>query len=175
MSAQLPNGQTGPIEPTWPTWPTADLDHVRRMRVLAASIPGVRYAEDHIDVPFERVWEYVSDVETSIPALITDVRSFRVVGRTDSAAGIGEARLRAKAVGLLGNRGSFDVILEPGWCLMQSRLVIGGMAAVPEGEGTRFAACGGLRFPGGRVLGRVVGTRGAERVIAKLRARVSGI
>ena len=169
MSAQLP---IGPIGPTWPTWPTVDLDHVRRMRVLAASIPGVLYAEDHIDVPFERVWDYVRDVETSIPALITDVRSFRVVGRTDSAPTAGEERLEARAVGLLGNRGAFDVILEPGWCLMQSRLVLGGLAAVPEGEGTRFAACGGLRFPGGRLLGRAVGARGAERVIARLRAQL---
>ena len=58
---------------------------------------------------------------------------------------------------------------------MQSRPIVGGLAAVPEGEGTRFAACGGLRFPGGRMVGRAVGTRGAERVIARLRARLSDI
>lgn len=153
-------------------WPAADLDAVRRMRVLAASIPGVVHGEAHINASFDRVWAFIHDVEISIPALITDVRSFRVVEHSDSPTAEGEERLKAKAVGLLGNRGAFDVILEPGWCLMQSRLVIGGMAAVPEGDGTRFTVCGGLRFPGGRFLAKAVGKRGAERVIGKLRARV---
>lgn len=154
-------------------WPTADLDQVRRMRVLAASIPGVVYAEQYIDVPFERVWEFVHDVETSIPALVTDVRSFRIVGRAQrGAAADGEERLRAKAIGLLGNRGAFDVVLEPGWCVMQSRFVVGGMAAVPEGAGTRFAGCGALRnLPGARLLGRLA-PHSAERTIARLRARL---
>jgi hypothetical protein len=84
-------------------------------------------------------------------------------------------RLKAEARGLFGNRGAFHVVLEPGWCLMQSRLVVGGMAAAPDGEGTRFAACGGLRFPGGRLLGKAVGTRGPGRVITRLRARLSDV
>jgi hypothetical protein len=163
-------------------WPVAELDQVRRMRILAASLPGVLFAEDYIDVPFDRVWAYVNDVETSIPALITDVRSFRVVSRgtvtgpatAEDGAGLEvEERLKAKAVGLLGNRGAFDVVLKSGWCLMQSRLVIGGLAATPEGEGTRFAGCGGLRFPGGRILVRAVGSRGgANRIITRLRAEL---
>jgi hypothetical protein len=36
---------------------------------------------------------------------------------------------------------------------MQSRFLIGGMAAVPEAEGTRFAFFGGLRLPGMRLPG----------------------
>lgn len=164
---------------TTPNWPTAELDQVRRMRVLAASIPGVVYAEEYLDVPFDRVWEFVADVESSIPALVTDVRSFRIVGRDghvgrdgQGADSGGEERLKAKAIGLLGNRGAFDVVLEPGWCLMQSRFVVGGMAAAPEGGGTRFAGCGALRnFPGARLLGRAA-PRSAERMIGKLRARL---
>lgn len=146
------------------------------MRVLAASIPGVTYAEAHLDIPFEQVWAYISDLESSMPALITDFRSFRITERAVSRGAEGEAesevRLKAKAVGLLGNRGAFDVILKPGWCLMQSRLVIGGMAATPDGDGTRFAGCGALRLPGSALLGKAVGSRSAERIIARLRTRL---
>lgn len=44
------------------------------------------------------------------------------------------------------------MVLRPGWCLMQSRFLIFGMAAVPEGGGTRFAGLGALRVPGARLL-----------------------
>jgi hypothetical protein len=56
--------------------------------------------------------------------------------------------MTARARGRLGQRARFDVVLRPGRCLMQSRFLIGGMAAAPEGEGTRFAFLGGLRLPG---------------------------
>jgi hypothetical protein len=149
-----------------PQWPVAELDDVRRMKVLAASIPGASYAQEYLDIPFERVWAFAGDLETSLPALITDIRSFRIVG------GSGE-HLQALAVGLLGNRGRFDVTLRPGWCLMQSRFVIGGLAAVPQGEGTLFAACGGLRFAGA-LLKPWAGDRGAQRIIRRLRQDFEG-
>lgn len=38
-------------------WPVAELDPVRRMRVLAAATPGVAYAEKLIPAPFSAVWE----------------------------------------------------------------------------------------------------------------------
>jgi hypothetical protein len=47
-------------------------------------------------------------------------------------------------------------VLRPGWCVMQSRFLIGGMAAVPDGEGTRFAFLGGIRLPGIRLLDPVL-------------------
>jgi hypothetical protein len=39
---------------------------------------------------------------------------------------------------------------------MQSRFLIGGMAAVPEGDVTRFAFLGGVRLPGMRLLDPVL-------------------
>ena len=47
--------------------------------------------------------------------------------------------MTARARGRLGQHARFDVVLRPGWCVMQSRFLIGGMAAVPEAGGTRFA------------------------------------
>jgi hypothetical protein len=48
------------------------------------------------------------------------------------------------------------VVLRPGWCVMQSRFLIGGVAAVPEADGTRFAFLGGLRLPALRLLDPVL-------------------
>ena len=48
------------------------------------------------------------------------------------------------------------MVLRPGWCVMQSRFLIGAMAAAPDGDGTRFAFLGGLRFPGIRLLDAVL-------------------
>ena len=152
-------------------WPVADLDPVRRMRVLAAATPGVAYAEKIIPAPFEAVWEAASDLEHELPRMITDLRSFEIT----SARG---ERLTASARGRLGQRASFDVVLRPGWCVMQSRLLIGGMAAVPEGEGTLFAFLGGLRFRGIRLLdpmlrpaARPLALRPIRRLEHRLQAR----
>lgn len=60
--------------------------------------------------------------------------------------------MTARARGRLGQHARFDVVLRPGWCVMQSRFLIGGMAATPEGDSTRFAFLGGLRLPGIRLL-----------------------
>lgn len=61
-----------------------------------------------------------------MPLMIGDIRSFTVT------SAVGE-RLEATARSPLGMRARFDIVLRPGWCLMRSRFVIGGMAAVAEG------------------------------------------
>ena len=146
-------------------WPVAELDEVRRMRVLAASFPGASYAEEYFDVPFERVWDYIADMERSMPALVPLFREFRIIERE------GE-HLKARATGRIGDRGTFDIVLRPGWCLMQDRFAVGGFAAVRVGEGTLVAACGGPRVPGGRVLGLVYKLRGTRRILRRLRSHL---
>lgn len=123
------------------TWPVADLDAVARLRVLAAVQPSAMLVEDLIDAPFDAVWAVASDLERELPQLLHDVRSLRIT------AADGE-RLEAYARGHAGLRARFDIVLSPGWCLMQSRFLLGGMAAVPVGNRTRFAFLGGFRFPG---------------------------
>ncbi|MEU7898215.1 hypothetical protein AB0B45_35810 [Nonomuraea sp. NPDC049152] len=132
------------------SWPVAELDSVRRLRVIARSTPGISYAEQVIAAPYDRVWALASDLESQMPMLITDIRSFTVL----SAEG---EHLEALARSPLGLRARFDIVLRPGWCLMQSRFLLGGMAAVPEGEGTRFAFFGGLRLPGIRLVDFLLG------------------
>jgi hypothetical protein len=125
-------------------WPVAGLGPVRRLRVLAAAIPGTVYAEDVTAADFATVWALLSDLEHELPQLITDLRSFTIT------SAVGE-RLEASARGRLGQRARFDVVLRPGWCVMQSRFLTGGLAAEPDGTGTRVAFFGGLRFPGARL------------------------
>ncbi|GAA3244260.1 hypothetical protein ACFO1B_31925 [Dactylosporangium siamense] len=120
------------------TWPTARLDAVQRLRVLSETLRAPLYAEAHFAEPPADVWSVAADLPNHLPQWIRTMRSFEFVDGT-------AAPLRAVAVGRLGHRAVFDVALETGWCLMQSPSVIGGMAAVPDGDGTRFAVLGGTR------------------------------
>ncbi|WP_327415165.1 hypothetical protein [Streptomyces sp. NBC_01233] len=156
------------------SWPVAELDAVRRLRVIARSTPGTGFAEHLIDAPFDQVWALASDLENQLPVMITDISSFTVT----SAAG---GRLEARARSPLGLRARYDVVLRPGWCLMQSRFVLGGMAAVAEGDGTRFAFFGGLRLPGIRLADRALhplmsslGARALQRFTDRLAAPGGG-
>ncbi|WP_063754852.1 SRPBCC family protein [Streptomyces sp. NRRL F-2580] len=130
-------------------WPVAELDAVRRLRVIARSTPGAGFAEQLIDAPLDQVWALASDLENQLPVMITDIRSFTVT------SAVGE-HLEARARSPLGLRTRFDVVMRPGWCLMQSRFVLGGMAAVAERDGTRFAFFGALRLPGTGPAGRAL-------------------
>ncbi|MEU8029391.1 SRPBCC family protein [Streptomyces sp. NPDC049099] len=131
-------------------------DPVLRLRVLAAGLHAGLYAEEHLALPYDRVWTVVADLEAELPHLVPFLREFRVPpGDPD--------RKRALAVGRSGLTESFEVRLSPGWCLMQSRLIVGGMAAVPEAGGTRFAVLGATRptalRPAQWIYGRLLGER----------------
>ncbi|MEU7742284.1 hypothetical protein [Nonomuraea sp. NPDC049158] len=90
-------------------WPVADLDPVRRLRVLAAGVPGARVAERILPDPFELVWEVASDLEREFGTFEPDMRHLRIV------ADDGGGRLVAEARSKYGMRARFDVDLRPGW------------------------------------------------------------
>lgn len=153
-------------------WPTGEIDDIRRLRVLTVAVSAPMYVEDVIEAPFERVWSVAADLEAELPGMIRSMRSFTVLDGVDTANG----RFRARAVSALGHHADFDVVLEPGWCLMQSRYVIGGMAAVPCGEHTRFAVFGASRLVHGRAAQRALGPGGrvlGRRMIGTLRRRLA--
>ncbi|MDX3189299.1 SRPBCC family protein [Streptomyces sp. MN03-5084-2B] len=152
------------------SWPVAELDAVRRLRVLAAAVPGAFFAETVVDAPFEDVWAVAADLEGELPRLLRNVRSVRIV----QAEG---ERVVADLTGYCRLRDRFDVVLRPGWCVMQGTRVVGGMAAVPEGRGTRFAFLGALRGPGTRAaapLLRRVGRPVGRGLLERLHERVRG-
>jgi hypothetical protein len=130
-------------------WPTAGLDPIRRARVMAAALPG-GFAEVVLDVPYERVWSWLSDLEHSVPAFDAQVDELRITSRRPDPAGAGEeltltATHRRVPI-------PFTARLEDGWCLMQARgrLFVVVMAAVPEGPNrTRYAHLEAVPKPGG--------------------------
>ncbi|MFE2104636.1 hypothetical protein ACFXAF_01995 [Kitasatospora sp. NPDC059463] len=134
-------------------WPSVELDAVRRLRVLAAAGGHRMFAERTLTASFDAVWSVASDLEGELPGLITGLRAFSL-----EPAESGGDRWSGVATSRIGHRERFDVVLRPGWCLMQSKAVVGGMAAVPEGDGVRFALFGGLRLPGIRAVGSFLGS-----------------
>lgn len=149
-------------------WPVGELDAIRRLHVLGATLPGAAVAETTIDAPFEQVWAVAADLENELPAYLRDVRSLHVT----SASG---ERLEAYARGYAGLRAHFDIVLRPGWCVMRSRFLLGGMAAVPDGERTRFAFLGGVHIPAQRVAAlplSAIGRWSAPRVLENFAERV---
>ncbi len=126
------------------SWPIAEFDPVRRLRVLAAATPGATIHERVLDARLEQVWAVAGDLEGELAQwLFPDIRTVRLTYPTEPEQAV------ATVIGYSGLRARFVVVLQPGWCLMQSRFLIGGMAATPEqADGrTRFAFLGGFRGP----------------------------
>jgi hypothetical protein len=140
-------------------WPIGELDDLRRLRVLQAALPGSMLSETVLPAGFDQVWSVLNDVEHEFPGLVPDVRSIRIISRD------GE-RMRVMVHGRSGLRAPFDMILRPGWCLMRSRFLIFGMAAVPAGDHTRFGYLAGLRLPGKRVIAPLLAP--AQRRLARI-------
>ncbi|MZD10492.1 hypothetical protein GTW43_36260 [Streptomyces sp. SID5785] len=150
------------------SWPTVDLDPVRRLKIIASATKQPGFAERHFGAGFELLWSVASDLEHELPQIIPGLRSFTVISSDGD-------RLSGRAVGVLGHREHFDVVLRPGWCLMQSRVLTSGMAAMPEGDGSRFAFFAAVRLPGGAALGRMRragSVQRQERLLDRLQERV---
>ncbi|MFJ9455846.1 hypothetical protein ACIRST_12275 [Kitasatospora sp. NPDC101447] len=158
-------------------WPTVELDPVRRLRVLAAAgTARPLFAERRLSAGFDEVWSVAGDLSGELPGLISGLRSFEVGPGPGTGTGTGGGdRLVGLAVSVLGHRERFDIVLRSGWCLMQSKVLLGGMAAVPDGDGTRFALLAALRVPGAgpvqRFFGSLVDRRG-EVLLDRLERRV---
>ena len=132
--------------------PELRLDPIRRLHALAAAIPGAAVAEGVLDAPFDAVWEVVRDLEHvgGIEILVGNPRIRS--RRPDPDTGGERLELEYLARPIM-KREVLDVDLRPGWCFMQSQLGIAAMAAVPEGDRTRFAHLEAVRMPGRRLFG----------------------
>ncbi|WP_327085557.1 hypothetical protein OIE66_24755 [Nonomuraea sp. NBC_01738] len=148
------------------SWPVAELDAVRRLRALASAIPGAYVAERVIAAPFAVVWAVAGDLEREFGTFEPDMRDVTV----ESAGPDG--RLVARARSRYGMRARFDVDLAPGWCWMQSRFLLVGLAATAVPEGTLVAQTGGVRVPGRAALVPWGVRPAGEKALARLAARV---
>lgn len=144
-------------------WPTTDLDPVRRLRVLAAGVRGAHVTEAHVEAPFPQVWALLGDLEGSFGQVVPDMERLRIVRRQ------GE-RIEALARSRYGMRARLRGVQRPGWCWLQSRFLLIGVAAAAEGTGTRVAFTGGVRLPTRAALIPLGVRREGERSVQRLTA-----
>lgn len=144
------------------SWPTADVDPVRRLRALAASVSGAAVTERVYDAPLDLVWGTLIDFEGSFADLQADMTDVRVLDRSGG-------RVEVSAKGRLGRRAHLRGIARDGFCWMQSRFLIVAMAATAESDGrTRVALTGGVRVPGRAAIVPVGVRRESRRTLDRL-------
>ena len=120
------------LDPRAYAWPTLDLDPVAKMRLLAAARPHTAYRETVFDADFDRVWNFVADLENHTQEyewIVSRVRIREQRGET----------LQLESRMPLGFWQPMVAVLRPGFCLMESRWGEVGMAARAESSSrTRF-------------------------------------
>jgi hypothetical protein len=132
MSSDIFESSDDPIEVARYAWPTVSLDPVAKMRALAAALPHAAVDETIFDVPFERFWSFIEDLEHNTALYEGAVKRLRILDRD------GES-LRLEARSPIGLWIPFDCVLRSGWCIMRSKSGQIGMAAHPENANqTRF-------------------------------------
>lgn len=147
---------------------TYALDEVNRLRIMAAGVRGARVAELVIPAPLDAVWAVMGDLEGEFGRFQPDMRSIRVLR-------VAGDRVEALARSKYGFRAHFRGVLRPGWCWLQSRFIIIGMAAAPDPSGgTRVALTGGVRVPGRAAIVPFGAQRELELAAERLKARVGG-
>jgi hypothetical protein len=156
---------------TDPRWPDADLDPIRRVRVLASAVPSAGFVETTFDVPYDELWPWLADLERSVPSFDRRVAALRVRDRRADDDGSEQLRIVARSAGV---PTPFDVRLEPGFCIMRAkaRIFLVVMGARPDGEGrTRYAQVEAVPLPGARPLRRLL-QREVEADVAGIRRAV---
>ncbi|WP_205354721.1 hypothetical protein [Embleya scabrispora] len=148
-------------------WVPVHVDAVARLRALTAGIPGARVVEGVVPAPFADVWAVMGDLEQGFGRFQPDMRHVRVSRRDGD-------RVEAYARSRYGMRARFDGVLRPGWCWLQSRFVIIGMAAVAEHDTTRVALTGGVRVPGRAAIVPIGTGRELRLAMARLHTAVGG-
>ena len=122
-------------------WPQAQLTDVERFRALAAGIPGAAVTERVLPAAPEQVKDMLADLDV-FATIQADLVSATLEERDGD-------HVVVQARGARGQRARLEGQLRPGWCWLQSRFLIIGMAVAAEpGGGTRVALTGGIRVPG---------------------------
>jgi hypothetical protein len=138
-------GDDRPIDAELFAWPQVIPDPVAKMRAIAEGVPYCAVRETILDAPFERVWDFVSDLEHNTARIEGGVRRVEILDRAEES-------LRIRSHLIMGFSIEADVVLRRGWCLMNSRVGQIGMAARPEGDArTRF-----IHFEGSPLFGRLL-------------------
>jgi hypothetical protein len=151
-------------------FPSVNLDGVQRLRALAAGVRGAAVTERVIDASADEVWAILSDLEGGFGRVQPDMRRMRVLSHEASENG---ERIEALARSAYGMRARLRGTLRPGWCWLQSRFLIVGMAVAPTADGRSLVAMtGGVRVPGRAALVPVGVRREGRKSLDRLAALV---
>lgn len=148
-------------------WPTADIDAIQRLRIMAAAVSGAHVSERIVNASIERVWAALGDLDGAFTRIQPDMRHARLVDRLGDRVVI-QARSR------YGPRARLHGVIRPGWCWLQSRFLIIGMAAAAEPDGrTRVGLTGGVRVPGRAAIVPIRVRREAQLALDRLETLLS--
>ena len=122
-------------------WPQVELTDVERFRALAAAMPGAAVTERVLPAAPDQVKDMLADLD-----VFATIQADLVSATLEKLDG---DHVVVRARGAKDNVRGWKVTLRPGWCWLQSRFLIIGMAVAAEpGGGTRVALTGGIRVPG---------------------------
>lgn len=147
-------------------WPETHPGTLARFRALAAGVRGAAVTERLIPAPFPEVWAVLGDLEGEFGLIEPDMRNLRVTARDGD-------RVEALARSRYGMRARLRGTVRPGWCWLQSRFLLIGVAAAAEGDHTRVAMTGGLRIPGQAALLPLGVRRAATGSLDRLTTRLT--
>jgi hypothetical protein len=142
-------------------WPTIELTDVERFRALAAGVPGAAVTERVLPADPDQVKALLADLDV-FAEIQADLVSATVLERDGD-------RVVVLAKGKRGQRARLTGQFRPGWCWLQSRFLIMGIAVAPEpGGGTRVALTGGIRVPGRAAILPIRVRQESSRTLARL-------
>jgi hypothetical protein len=122
-------------------WPQVELTDVERFRALAAGVPGAAVTERVLTAAPDQVKDLLADLDV-FATIHADLVSATLEERDGD-------HVVVRARGARGQRARLTGQFRPGWCWLQSRFLIIGMAVAAEpGGGARVALTGGIRVPG---------------------------
>lgn len=142
-------------------WPIAETDPVRRLYALSAGIGGAAVTERLIGAPLADVWAVLTDFENRFGSIQPDMKRVTQLSRAAD-------RVELHARSRFGMRARLRGVERIGWCWLQSRYLVIGMAARPQGALTLVALTGGIRIPGRLALLPIGVRREARRGLDRL-------
>ncbi len=149
-----------------PEWPDFDLDTVRRLRALAAAIPGAAVTERVFDTSARHAWDLMWGDGTQVIEIQPDMQEIEMLEQA-------EDRVRMLVRSRYGMKARLEGTVRPGWCWLQSRFLLIGMAAADEpGGGTRVALTGGVRVPGRAAIVPIGVRRESRKSLDRLAAKL---
>ena len=122
-------------------WPIAEPSPVQKLHALSQALPGCVVVERDYPVSVDALWDRLCDLPRTVPQIQSHVRRLEVLGSS------GE-HLDLRVDGYLGVRTSMRAVLEPQWCVMQSRFLVIGMAVDATANGARLARLQSVRISG---------------------------